>query len=74
VGGQSRSLDGWQNRYSYDIAGTTVGFEGVIMGLKASIIKFQNPTVVPTVYPLRLCLGQNAQSEAKFYIYYIGSR
>jgi hypothetical protein len=51
-----------------------VGFEGVIMGLKASIIKFQNPTVVPTVYPLRLCLGQNAQSEAKFYIYYIGSR
>jgi hypothetical protein len=34
AGGRSRSLDGRQNKYSYDTAGTTVGFKGVTMGLK----------------------------------------
>jgi hypothetical protein len=29
--------------------GTVVGFRGVIMGLKASVIRFQNPMVVPTL-------------------------
>jgi hypothetical protein len=42
-------LEGRQNRYSYDIVGTTMGFEGVIMGLKTSMIRFQNPVVVLTV-------------------------
>jgi hypothetical protein len=34
VGGRSRSLDGGQNRYSYDTVGTSVGFGGKIVGLK----------------------------------------
>jgi hypothetical protein len=49
VGGWSRSLEGWQNRYSYDTTGTVVGFGGVIMGLKACMIRFRNHTVVPIV-------------------------
>jgi hypothetical protein len=48
-GGQGRSLVGWQNRYSYDTVGTTAGFGSVIMGLKASIIRFWNLTVVLTM-------------------------
>jgi hypothetical protein len=46
--GQSQSLDEWQNMYSYDIVRTTAGFRGVIMGLKAFMIRFQNPMVVST--------------------------
>jgi hypothetical protein len=49
VGGQSRSIDGWQNGYSYDILGTIAGFRKIMMGPKASMIRFRNPTVVPIV-------------------------
>jgi hypothetical protein len=37
----------------------------MIMGPKASMIKSWNPTVVPTVYTLRLRLDWRTQSEAK---------
>jgi hypothetical protein len=46
VAGAGRLTD--YRRYSYDTIGTTAGFRGVIMGLKVSMIRFQNPAVVPT--------------------------
>jgi hypothetical protein len=44
------------------------------MGLKASMIRFWNPVVVPIMWPPRLRLGRKAQSEAKFHMCYIGLR
>jgi hypothetical protein len=34
AGGRSRSLVGWQNKYSFLTTSTTVGFGGEAMGLK----------------------------------------
>jgi hypothetical protein len=48
-GGQSWPLDGWQHRYSHDTARTTMGFRNMITGPKASMIRFWNPAVVPTM-------------------------
>jgi hypothetical protein len=49
TGGRSWSPIEWQNRYSYGIVGSATGFKNMNMGPKASMIKFRNPTVVPTV-------------------------
>jgi hypothetical protein len=49
AGGQSQSLDEWQNGYSFDTVGTVVRFRKMITRPKASMIRFQNPIVVPTV-------------------------
>jgi hypothetical protein len=42
------------------------------MGLKASMIRFQNPMTVPTMLPTTLCLGWGARTEAKIHMYYVG--
>jgi hypothetical protein len=46
AGGRSWSFDEWQNRYSYETVRIATGFGSVIIGLKASIIRSQNPVVV----------------------------
>jgi hypothetical protein len=42
---------------THDTTRTTVGFGGVMLGLKASMISLRNPMVVPTVSSPRLHLG-----------------
>jgi hypothetical protein len=37
------------SRWKNGVVGTATGFGAVIMGLRASMIRFQNPMVVPTM-------------------------
>jgi hypothetical protein len=68
VGGRSWSLNGGQNRYSYDTAFTFVGFDGEIVGLKPPRFRLGIPRWCPPC-SLETAFEIKTQAKAKFHMY-----